>query len=60
MSINFNRCLCKRRTGRLNVGPTCIRINYWNGFTANGISLIAEDPATNANINLSKMQIILI
>jgi len=41
-------------TGQIwNVGPTCIRINYWTVSPANGISLIAEDPATNANINLS-------
>jgi len=41
-------------TGQIwNVGPTCIRIRYWTETPANGISLIAEDPVTNANINIS-------
>jgi hypothetical protein len=36
-----------------NVGPTCIRIRYWTTDPANGITLVSEDPVTNANINLS-------
>jgi len=36
-----------------SVGPTCIRIRYWTTTPANGITLISEDPVTNANINLS-------
>jgi hypothetical protein len=41
-------------TGQIwNVGPTCIRMKYWTSQPANGISLIAEDPVSNANTNLS-------
>ena len=36
-----------------NVGPTCIRMRYWTTDPANGITLITEDPVTNANTNLS-------
>ncbi|MBI5402176.1 MAG: T9SS type A sorting domain-containing protein [Ignavibacteriae bacterium] len=36
-----------------NVGPTCIRMRYWTTDPVNAITLIAEDPVTNANTNLS-------
>ena len=36
-----------------NVGPTCIRLRYWTEDPPNAISLVAENPASNANTNLS-------
>jgi hypothetical protein len=36
-----------------NVGPTCVRMSYWTTDPANAISLITENPVTNANTNLS-------
>jgi len=36
-----------------SVGPTCIRMRYWTTEPVNGISLVTEDPVTNANVNLS-------
>jgi hypothetical protein len=36
-----------------SVGPTCIRMRYWTTDPVGGITLVAEDPVTNANINLS-------
>jgi hypothetical protein len=36
-----------------NVGPTNIRIRFWTEVPANGLTLITENPVTNANVNLS-------
>ncbi len=35
------------------VGPTNIRIRFWTEEPANGITLIPENPVTNANVSLS-------
>jgi|WetSurMetagenome_2_1015567.scaffolds.fasta_scaffold58942_1 hypothetical protein len=36
-----------------NVGPTNIRIKYWTTDPVGGITLIPEDPVSNASLNLS-------
>jgi len=36
-----------------NVGPTNIRMKYWNDAPGNVMTLIPENPASNANNNLS-------